>query len=376
MNDVIESVGVATIRAQLPEPIVFGDWIMRDREFALIRLRSTSGLDGWAFTLTRDGAVAEQIRKSLRETYLGSVVGEQQQVFTRAWRQGLASHSSGVGLRALSLLDLAAWDLAAKREGCSIAGLLGGRNRDMPATAIVGYPPGSNGPEEIARQVDELCQQGWRRFKLAVSADRETTKKRLRAVREVAPNAWLGLDGAWTFDCVDDAVRFAADIEDVGLGWFEDMFPPGDAGAVRELRQQIRIPVAMGDEQGGSYYPEALLAAGAVDVVRIDLTCMGGITRARQLIEECERVGVVCSPHMNAHVHSQVFAALGLVDVPIEWGVQWTGVDPYADSLVQPEIADGGMMRALPEQPGFGALVNREWIASQRFDDPDHILDA
>ena len=37
-------------------------------------------------------------------------------------------------------------------------------------------------------------------------------------------------------------------------------------------------PIAMGDEQGGSYYPEALLLRQAVDVVRIDLTCMGGIT--------------------------------------------------------------------------------------------------
>jgi len=42
------------------------------------------------------------------------------------------------------------------------------------------------------------------------------------------------------------------------------------------LRHANQHTIAMGDEQGGSYYPQALLMAKAVDVVRIDLTCMGG----------------------------------------------------------------------------------------------------
>jgi hypothetical protein len=76
---------------------------------------------------------------------------------------------------------------------------------------------------------------------------------------------------------------------------------------------------------------------------------------------------------MFAHVHSQVLAAWGHSDVPIEWGVPSTGVDPYADSLVQPKVSKGEM-EGLPEGPGFGSLVNRDWIATQKFDDPDHIL--
>ena len=96
----------------------------------------------------------------------------------------------------------------------------------------------------------------------------------------------------------------------------------------------------MGDEQGGSYYPQALILAKAVDVVRIDLTCMGGITGGRRIVDECLRAGVAFSPHMFAHVHSQVFSGWGFPDVPIEWGVPWTGVDPYADSLAQPTIIE------------------------------------
>ncbi|MBN9014755.1 MAG: hypothetical protein J0H25_17365 [Rhizobiales bacterium] len=52
----------------------------------------------------------------------------------------------------------------------------------------------------------------------------------------------------------------------------------------------------------------------------------------------------------------------------------WSGVDPYADSLVQPEIIAGGLMKPLPSKPGFGDMLNREWALSQPHQDPDHIL--
>ena len=371
---VIQSVSVATIQCELPEPVIFGDWVMKHRETVVVRLQSEKGVDGWAFTLTRDGSVAEQIRKTLAGIYVGQPVEEQERLFALARRRSLASHASGIGLRALSIVDLAAWDLASRSSDRSIASMLGGKNGSMPATAIIGYPPTSVGPQEVAKQVETLRAAGWRRFKVAMSADHKSTAARLRSVRSVAPDDWLGLDAAWMFDSVDDAVEFITSVEDVRLAWFEDVFPPGDAALVAQLRRRVSTPIAMGDEQGGSYYPEALLARDAVDVVRVDLTCMGGISGGRKLIEACAGAKVFVAPHMNGHVHSQVFSALGLDEAPIEWGIPWTGVDPYADSLIQPSIDVEGYMRPLPEQPGFGPLVNSEWARSQPHQDPDGIL--
>lgn len=369
----IVDISVATIQGTLPAPVVFGDWIMRTREFAVVRVNTTSGHEGWAFTLTRDGAVAEQIRKAIAPVYVGQDPSDRERLFDVASRRSLASHAAGIGLRALSIVDLAVWDVAAKLADTSIAGLLGGRNEPMPATAIIGYPPGVMGPDETGKQTGDLYQAGWRRFKAPVASTPSLSAERLRAARANAPDAWIGCDAAWIYDNVDTAAEFVNSLEDVRLGWFEDIFAPGDAGIVRELRDRVSVPIAMGDEQGGIYYPEALILADAVDVVRIDLTCMGGITGGRRIIERCLQAGVEFAPHMFAHVHSQVFSALGFSDVPIEWGVPWTGVDPYADSLAQP-IIDGGNMAPIPEAPGFGKLLDLEWATSQPHDDPDHIL--
>jgi L-alanine-DL-glutamate epimerase-like enolase superfamily enzyme len=372
----ITSVDVMTIQATLPAPVIFGEWIMHTREFALVRVRTDAGIDGYSYTLTRDGSVAEQIRTTIARVYVGTAIDDRERTFTIAWRRSLASHAAGIGLRALSIVDLACWDAAAKLADRSIAGLLGGRNAAMPATAIIGYPPGTMGPEETGAQTAELYAAGWRRFKAPIAATPERSAGRLRAARAAAPDAWLGMDAAWVYDDVEPVVDFVASIADVGLAWIEDVFPPGDAAILRRLRDRIDIPIAMGDEQGGSYYPEALIAAGAVDVIRVDLTCMGGITRGRRVIDQVLEAGLAFAPHMFPHVHSQVLAGLGHVDAPIEWGIPFTGVHPMDDPLPQPVIQPGGRMAPLPEAPGFGHPVDADWVRAQPHDDPAGILEA
>lgn len=375
-RDTIKGVEVMTIAAQLPAPVVFGEWIMHTREFALVRVRSESGLAGFAYTLTRDGAVAEQIRKTIAQIYTGTSVAERERTFTLAWRRSLASHVAGIGLRALSIVDLACWDLAARLADRSVADLLGGRTAPMPATAIIGYPPGTMGPAETGAQTAELYAGGWRRFKAPTGGSAERSAARLRQARAAAPDAWLGMDAAWVYDDVDEAADFVNSVPDVRLGWFEDVFPPGDAGKLRALRERTSVPIAQGDEQGGLYYPEALILAEAVDVVRLDLTCMGGITRGRRIIDQVLGAGLAFAPHMFPHVHSQVLAAWGFTDVPIEWGIPFTGVHPMDDPLPQPRLIEGGLMEPFPEAPGFGRLVDAEWVSSQPHDDPDGILAA
>ena len=371
----ISSINVATIAGELPAPVVFGDWIMKTREYVVIRVTLNSGIEGWAFTLTRDGAVAEQIRKTLRNIYLGTKAEDVEKTFAIALRRSLASHSAGLGLRALSILDLATWDAHAKQSSRSISNLLGGKLEPMPATAIIGYPPAKMGGSEVFEQVTGLYKKGWRRFKAPVGINNLATAERLIAARKAAPDAWIGCDAAWIFDDVDSALGLLNLLGEVNLGWFEDVFPPGNAQIVSDLRQQTRTPIAMGDEQGGIYYPESLISKSAVDVVRIDLTCMGGITGGKKIVKQCIEANMDFAPHMFAHVHSQVFSAWGHVSVPIEWGVPWTGVDPYADSLCQPKIIKGGLMSPLPEESGFGNLLNKDWIHSQKFEDPEGIFD-
>jgi len=367
----VAAVQVASVRGELPEPIRFGDWVMPDREYVVVRVTTSDGVEGWAFTLTREGPVAEAIRKAIAPRYVGCCIDEPDAAFDAAQRSNLSTLVSGAGLRGMSVVDLAVWDALARAHGVSIARLLGGAPVPVPVTAIIGYPP-TLGPDGVGDQVRMLHEAGWRRFKMAIAATPQLTYERFAAAAMAAPGCDLSMDAAWTFRDVDSAEAFLRDLP-VRLSWFEDVFPPGDADLVRALRERVDTPIAMGDEQGGAYYPQALLAVEAVDIVRVDFTCMGGITGGRRTVERALAARARFLTHMFAHVHSQVLAGLGHAGLPVEWGVPWTGVDPYADSLRQPVVREG-LMDPLPEEPGFGPLLNRDWLATQRVDDPEGIL--
>ncbi len=371
--DRISAVRVATILHQLEVPIHFGNWVMRHREFALVRVDAESGRAGFAYCLTRDGPVAAIVERSIAPVYVGQPVDDPESVFYQALWTNHAVHAAGIGMRALSIVDIAAWDLAARVTGKSMAAYLGGERQPMPVTAIVGYPP-SISPTETVDQVRRLWGQGWRRFKLPIAPTHEATIARLRAAREEAPDAWLGVDANMVFRTAADAIAFGRQLDGLGLGWFEDIVPPGDARMVAEIRAGIATPVAMGDEQGGSYHPQALLAFDAVDFVRVDATTNGGITRLRPIVADIVGRGKRFAPHMFPHVHSQVLGALGYSDAPIEWGIPGTGVHPMDDPLHQPSVSDG-RMAPLPEAPGLGRLVDVDQITAQAHTDPHDLLD-
>jgi L-alanine-DL-glutamate epimerase-like enolase superfamily enzyme len=371
--DRIVRVRAVTILHELAVPIVFGTWIMRHREFFLVRVDAESGLSGFAYGLTRDGPLAAIVHRTIAPQLVGEPFDDPDRLFHKALWANNAVHAAGIGMRALSVTDCAVWDLAAKAKGQNITAYLGGERRPMPVTGIVGYPP-SISPEATVDQIAGLWDQGWRRFKLPIAPTPAESMARLRAAREAFPDAWLGIDANFYHKTAADAIAFGRQLAALDIGWFEDIVPPGDAQMVREIRDGIKpTPVAMGDEQGGSYHPQALLTFDAVDYNRVDATTNGGITRLRGILERCVAHGNKVTPHMFPHIHSQVLGALGHTDAPIEWGIPGTGVHPMDDSLIQPTVRDG-MMDPLPDLPGFGTLVDPAWIRAQREVTDEHGL--
>ena len=89
----IASISVATVAGELPAPVVFGDWIMKTREYVVVRVTLNSGIEGWAFTLTRDGAVSEQIRKTLKNIYLGTNAEDVEKTYAISLRRSLVNLS-------------------------------------------------------------------------------------------------------------------------------------------------------------------------------------------------------------------------------------------------------------------------------------------
>ena len=374
LPDRVSSIRSARVRHHLTTPIQYGNWVMTHRDFVLVRVDIGGTLSGFAYGLTRDGPVSEIVQATVGPAYLRQAARDPKTLFEQALWTNHAVHAAGIGMRALSLVDIATWDALARHHAVSLTRLLGGQPTRMPVTAIVGYPNDTS-PSEVREQVGNLLSSGWRRFKLPIAPDLDATEARLRAARSAAPDAWIGLDINMALHSASSVCAFEERVRDLQLGWLEDVVPPGSADLVRSIRSASVTPIAMGDEQGGSYHPEALLAASAIDVLRVDATTNGGVSRMPSILEQARRAGVAIAPHMFPHVHSRLLPGIGAVGVPIEWGLPGTGVHPWDDFLEQPQVEDG-LMLPLEDSPGLGRLVNLEWLADQEVHDPDGVLTA
>ena len=256
----IKDVSVATIRGQLPAPVIFGDWVMKEREFAAVRITTDKGHEGWAFTLTRDGAGAEQIRKAIAPVYVGTDIADREKTFKIAKGRTYGSHSAGIGLRALSIVDLACWDIAAKLADKPIAEFLGGKAKPMPATAIIGYPPALMPPEKVGEQVRELAAAGWRRFKcpMGVDAGRIGRAPAGRRARQ-RPTPGLAPTWCWMFPTVDAAAAYADTIVRPQPRLHRGHLPAG------QRRQAGRIAQAREDADLARRRTGRLLLSGGAD---------------------------------------------------------------------------------------------------------------
>src|SRR4051794_36522277 len=125
---------VAALRASYPlaTPLRLGGSVIRAREFTIVRVTTRSGIEGNAFALSRglpsDGFIAETLAPVLvggDPEALLELVAACARTVSAPSRQGMAS-------RALSLVEIALWDIKAKRAGAPLWRLLGGYRADIP----------------------------------------------------------------------------------------------------------------------------------------------------------------------------------------------------------------------------------------------------
>lgn len=365
---IIEAVGVASLRVPLPSPLVLGDWVMSHRALALVAVRARGGAVGWASSLTREGPVEDMIRRYVAPGYVGKSLDDPAAVFEAARSMLRPVVGSGTGLRALSLVDIATWDLAARVAGRSLRDHLGGTAETLSAMGIVGYPPDPD--TDVPAQAAQLAQMGLRHVKFPIVAGLEQNRERMQAATPYVER--ISLDGAWTIEDIDDGVRLAEAMPQPG--WFEDPVPPHRVDLLAELRRRVNVDIAMGDEQGGPGFPDAMLLADAVDVVRLDATVAGGISGLRPIVKQIRQAGKGLSFHIYARLHAAIAAAIADEDAIVEWSLPGMLVDPMMESLPATAFEDG-RMRVDGGDPGMGELFDRNWVLEQQPDDPDGILE-
>jgi len=332
-------------------------------ETILVRVETEDGIVGWgeAFSYNCQRPVVAAIEDMVAPAALGrdsrNIAGllfDIQKLLHIYGRYGILNF-------ALSGLDIALWDVAAKRAGRPLAELLGGivRSEVEAYASIWRY----DDPALVAERCQAVLAEGYRRLKLHVRGDAEVAATRAA----IGPHVPLAIDTNCSWSPAE-ARRFAERLEPLDLGWLEEpIFPPEDFLSLAALGRATRIPLAAGENACTAYEFQKLIAAGAVSLVQPSVTKIGGITEFRKVAALTEAHGLVLQPH-SPYFGPGFLATLHLIAAqpqaaPIErFHIALEGW--FYGSLLDP--VDGRI--ALPSGPGLGLDPDPAVIARYRID--------
>ena len=360
----IASVEAALVRLPLPQPLHFeaGSW--SHWYYAVARVTTADGAVGSAYThigeVPVDVMVTELVAPALVERAAGDLEGAAES-FARLASPPLAD----VVRPAASLVEVCLWDIAAQAAGVPLWKLLAPEPaRSELSVMIVEHRRDGDTPEAFAARVAVLAAEGASAVKIKHYGDAADTTARLAAIRTaVGPALELVVDVGWACTDVESAVALARAWEGHGLAWIEDPFPPEWVDEAVRLRSAVAAPIGIGDGVTSVDLARRLIESGAVDVLRVDVTTMGGVVGVARLVRAAADAGVRVSPEIFAEVHQHLAAAwpgvLGVEVYSAESRV-WA-----ADEFVRPGAlrwSQGGGF-TLPEAPGSGLALDWDAVA-------------
>jgi L-alanine-DL-glutamate epimerase-like enolase superfamily enzyme len=268
-----------------------------------------------------NAALAPQITKQaidllLKPLLIGQDPWDSEFLWQHMYRKTMAFGRKGIGMAAISAVDIALWDILGKSAKQPVYRLLGGKTkRRIPVYASRLY---SVGLADLAEEANRYKQDGYKAMKLRFGwgpADGATGMQRnlelVRTVREavgseidVMADAYMG----WTLDY---AKRMLPLLEPFHLRWLEEPVIPDDLHGYAELKSCARIPIAGGEHEFTIYGFRDLLEAHALDYIQFDTNRVGGITQARKISALAEAYSVPVIPHAGQmHNYHVVMASL------------------------------------------------------------------
>src|SRR5690606_19808819 len=291
----------------------------------------------------------------LTELVLPGVVGRRIEVPADA-----LAHASWIrGHRmARAAVEMAAWDLLARRDGVSLSRALGGTRASVPVGLSVGL---QRTDEVLLEMVARYFVEGYRRVKLKIKPGRDV--EMLAAVRERFPDLALVADATSAYT-LEDAPRLAA-FDALRLEMIEQPLGHEDLRDHARLQRLVRTPICLDESIRSEGDLELALELGSCRIVNIKPGRVGGLGPARRIHDRMRAVElpVWCGGMLESGVgraHNLALASLPGFTLP---GDISASRRYWARDLVDPEfeLAEGGEMR-VPSGPGIGVAVDVERI--------------
>ncbi len=362
--DRIASVNLSSIVLPLKNPISDAKVLtgrqkaMTEVVFLFAEVRTEDGHEGIGFSYSKRAGGPAQFAhaKEIAPVLIGEDPSDIAKIWTKLVWAGASVGRSGVATQAIAAIDIALWDLKAKRAGLPMAKLLGA-HRDSVQTYNTSGGFLHTPIDEVIENADRSLEQGIGAIKLKVGQpDWKLDIARVTAVREhLGDNVPLMVDANQQWDR-PTAQRMGRIFEDFNLVWIEEPLDAYDAEGHAQLARSLDTSIATGEMLASVGEHIRLLEAGSVDIIQPDAPRIGGFTQFLKLAALAEHNNLQLAPHFAMEIHLHLAAAY-----PLEaWVEHFDWLDPLFNEHLE---ISGGRMH-LSSRPGLGFTLSdqaRAW---------------
>ena len=359
MIDVIERIELIPLRIKLSKPFVISLGRIEYAENLVVRMVSSSGLEGIGECCpfrTINGESLETalvVGEYLKEALIGQDYLQMEQNISRM-DQAIYGNRS-----VKSAFDIALHDLCSKKAGKALYEFLGGTGK---RELITDYTVSIGDPEEMAESAREIISRGFPAVKVKVGGTPDLDRVRISRVREAVP--WeipLRLDAnqGWT---AAEAIDILSGLDGMNIEFCEEPIARWDFMNLPEVRQASQVPV-MADESCCDHYDlQRLIRLNACDYVNIKLGKSGGLHTALKMVRIAEQAGmkVQVGGFVESRLGFTASAHLAMAAATTAWcdfdTPMMLSSDPVSGGI---EYLPGGRV-VLPDGVGLGASLAQE----------------
>jgi D-galactarolactone cycloisomerase len=368
----IDSVTACPLHTDIPVDlrVESGAGLKLARQMVLVRITTDTGLIGYG---SPSGPYDLEVLRRIIEDVIGPLlVGEELSEHARLWHQVYQGEvtrnlgTRGVGVAALSGIDMALWDLRGKAAGVPLHQLLGGLYHADGVRSYASSIYWALTPDEAGRQARDWIDRGFTAVKLKVGREPRRDVQRVEAIRAaIGDDADLLVDGNQALSR-SDALAMLPALEAAGVYWFEEPLDIDDIEGHALLRRAARaVRIATGENHYTSSAFLPFVQADAIDVLQADVSRAGGITEVQGIAALAKAHHLQWNPHTFNDILT-VVANLHLVAASphpamFEWDVTYNELMTHLTS--EPiEVVDG--LLTPPDAPGLGIDIDEEFVAA------------
>lgn len=344
----------------------------------VLRLTTSDGTVGYgeAPTTLMTRAVYEQLREMGR-IFKGREVRETEQNRKEAYKHSFYLPVSMEATSALSAFEIASWDIIGKLDGKPLYDEFGGMVRDRIRAYANGWYDNCVTPEQFVAKAKRVVAQGFTGVKFDPFADAydtiddahvEHAREVVGAVRSKFGKLDIMIECHGRFNA-EAAIKAGRALEDFGVLFIEEPVHPDQFLGLLKFRQQVSIPVALGERVLEANGFLRYLSGKAVDVIQPDITNVGGMMQGKQAAELAESFGAKVAYH-NAFGPIQSAATLN-VDYTIPNLLIQESFEAFWPSWKRKLVRRGyrldhGYFRLEKGRPGLGIEIDERLLEERK----------